>query len=116
MAVAEDPLSGGRIQPFSEGSQHHGDLLGGGFQTVQRGMEPGSERGTAGLAAQCLDALGMAMLAIANESMDVSVCDAEVQALMVRTGEAICVHPLRCSSAAFDLAPGAHRWRRRLHF
>ena len=115
LPVAEDPLSGGRIQPFSEGSQHHGDLLRGSFQAVQRGMAPGSERGTASLAAQCLDALGMAMLAIPNESMNVSVCDAEVWTLVVRTGEANCVYPLGCSPAAFDLAPGAHRWRRRLH-
>src|SRR5260370_5529792 len=109
MAVAEAPLRGGRIQPFSEGSQHHSDLLGGGFQTIQRGMAPGSERGMAGLAAHCLDALGMAILAIANESMDVSVCDAEGRAMGVRTGEVICGHPLLCSSAAFGIAPGAHR-------
>src|SRR6266700_1374306 len=83
MAVAEDALSGGKIQPFSECSQHQGDLLGGGFQTVHRGMASGSERGTAGLAAQCLDALGMAMLAIANESMNVSICHAEVWALVL---------------------------------
>src|SRR5260370_252077 len=108
MEVAEDPPSFGRIQPFSEGSQHHGDLLGGGFQTVQRGMPPGSERGTEGLAAHCLDELGLAMLAIARESMDVGVCDAEVRALVVRPGEALCVPPLRCPSAAFDLEPAPH--------
>jgi len=73
-------------------------------------MAPGSERSTAGLAAECLDALGMAMRAIPNESVNVSIGDAEIWASVVRAGEAICVYPLRCSSATFDLAPGAHRW------
>src|SRR5579859_7849559 len=47
--------------------------------------------------------------------MHVSICDAEVQTLSVWTGEAICVHPLRCSPAAFDLTPGAYRRRRWFH-
>jgi len=41
--------------------------------------------------------------------VDVSVCDPEVRALVIGTGIALSVHPLRCSPSAFDLAPGAHR-------
>jgi len=66
------------------------------------------------LTAKRLDPLGMAMLAIPNQSVDVSICDAGVRALSVGTGKALCVHPLRCSPAAFHLMPGAYRRRRRL--
>jgi hypothetical protein len=60
----------------------------------------------AGLTAKGLDPLVTAMLAIANESMDVSIGDPEVGALSVGTGVALCVDLLRCSPAAFHLAPG----------
>ena len=36
MSVAEDSLSGGRIQPFGERRQHHCDLVGGGFSDDTR--------------------------------------------------------------------------------
>ncbi len=49
----------------------------------------------------------MPVLAIPDESMDVSVCDPEVQTLLVGTGEALRIHPLWCSPAAFHLTPGA---------
>ncbi len=57
----------------------------------------------------------MTMGAIPNQGMNVSICDARVGALSIRTGEALCIHPFRCSAPAFDLTPGAHRERRRLH-
>jgi hypothetical protein len=66
MTVAEDPPSGGRIQSFGKRSQHHGDLPRRSFQTVQRGVAPGSERGAAGLTAKRLDPLSLAMCAISN--------------------------------------------------
>ena len=47
----------------------------------------------AGLTAEGLDALGTAMLAIPDESMDVSICDTKVGTLTVRTGIAFCVYP-----------------------
>jgi len=47
--------------------------------------------------------------------MHVSVCDAGVEALSVRTGEALCVYPLGCSPTAFHLTPRAYSRRRRLH-
>ena len=71
-----------------------------------------SERGVAGLTAKGLDALGLAMLAIPDQRVDVSIGDAEVRALLVGTGEACGVHAFGGSPAAFDLAPGAHRQRR----
>ena len=94
------------------GSQNHQKL----GRAMMRVIHTSScESGVAGLAAKRLDALSMAMLAITYQSVDVSICDPGVRTLTVRTGEALCVYPLRCSPAAFDLAPGADRWRRRLH-
>jgi hypothetical protein len=115
LPVAEDTFSGGRIQPFGKGSQHHCDLVGRGFQTIQGGVATSSERGAAGLTAKRLDALSMAMCTISNQGVNVSIGDSRVRTLSVRTGEALCVHPLRCSPAAFHLTPGAHRRRRWLH-
>ncbi len=77
-------------------------------------MTPGSESSTASLAAKGLDVLSMAMGAIPNQGVDVSVYNPEVWTLVVRTGEAICVYPLGSPPAAFDLALGADRWRHRL--
>jgi hypothetical protein len=74
-----------------------------GFQTVQGSVASSRESGAAGLTAKGLDPLGMAMRAIPHQSMHVSVSDAGVEAFSVRTGEALCVHPLRGSPAAFDL-------------
>jgi hypothetical protein len=48
----------------------------------------------------------MAMRAIADERVDVSISHAEVRALLVGTGEALGVDPLGCSPAAFHLTPG----------
>jgi hypothetical protein len=115
LTVAEDTLGSGWVQPFGKGSQHDCDLLGRGFQTIQRGVASGSERGAAGRTSKRLDVLGMTMLAISHQSMDGSVCDPEVRALLVGTSEARGVYSLGCSPAAFDLAPGAHRCRCRSH-
>ena len=62
-----------------------------------------------------LDALGLAMLAIADESVELSIGDPEVRALRVRTSEAVRGYALGCSPPAFHLAPGAHRCRSRSH-
>jgi hypothetical protein len=63
----------------------------------------------AGLTAKRLDALGLAMLTIPDQSMNVCVSDAKVGTLSVETGEALGVHSLGCSPSAFDLAPGSNR-------
>ena len=111
MAVAEDPLSGRRVQPFNESRQHHCDLVRRSFQTVQRGVVPSTERGVASLTAKGLDPFSKTMLAISNQGMNVSVCDAEVRALVIGTGLALGVHSLECSPPAFHLTPGGHSWR-----
>jgi len=51
------------------------------------------------------------MLAIPNQRVDISIGDPVVRALLVGTSEALGVDPLGGSSAAFHLAPGAHRCR-----
>jgi hypothetical protein len=114
-SVAEDTFCGGRIQPFGERRQHHCDLLGGGFQAVQGGVASSTASHVTGLATECLDLLNATMYAISNQGVDVSVCDAEVRALVVGTGEALSVYPFGSTPSAFDLAPGAHRKRRRFH-
>jgi hypothetical protein len=63
-----DPWGLGRVQPFSQSRQHHGDLVRRGFQTGQGSGTPGSERGTAGRTSKGLDPLGMAMRTIAKKT------------------------------------------------
>jgi len=111
LSVAEDAFSRGRVQPFGQRRQHHGDLVGGRFQPVQGRVMSSAEGGAARLTAKGLDALGSPMLAIADERMPVGVSVAEVCALPVGTGEAFGGYTLRSSPAAFHLAPGAHRSR-----
>jgi len=54
----------------------------------------------------------MAMRAISDEGMDLSIGDAEVRTLLIGAGEALGVHALGSSPPAFHLAPRAHRsWR-----
>jgi len=112
LTAAEDTLCSGRVQSFGQRSEHYGDLVRGSFQTVQWGVEPGSERRMTGRASKGLDPFGLAMLAIADESVDGSVYNPAVVALPVRTGETLCVYAFGGSPSAFDLAPGAHRQRR----
>jgi hypothetical protein len=83
--------------------------MGRGFQTIQRRVAPGTERSVAGRASKRLDAFAMAVLAIANQRMDLGTGDPAIRALLVGTGKALGVHALGCDSAAFDLAPGAYR-------
>jgi hypothetical protein len=107
LTVAEDPFGSGSIQPTGSRREHHGNLLGGGFQTVEGGVAPGSESRVTGRASKGLDLLDLTMPAIANQRMDVSISDPEVRALPVGTSEAFGVYPLGCSPAAFHLTPGA---------
>jgi len=111
LSVAEDTLGSRKIQPFGQRREHHCDLVRRGFQTVQGRVASSTERGAAGLAAKGLDLLGMPMLAISHQSVDVSVCDPGVRALPVRTGETLSVYAFGGSPPAFDLAPGAYRQR-----
>jgi len=100
---AEDPFSCGSVQSFGQRREHHGDLAGRGFQTVQWRVAPGSERGAARLAAKRLDPLSLAMLAIPNEGVDVCLGDAVVRALLIGTGVAFSDHALGGSPPAFHL-------------
>ena len=70
LTVAEDPFGSRRVQPFGQRREHHGDLVGRGFQTVQGSVASGTERGAASLTAKGLDPLGTAMLAISNQRVD----------------------------------------------
>jgi hypothetical protein len=101
LSKAKDPFGGGGIQSFGQRSEHYCDLMRRGFQAIQGCVASSTERGVAGLTAKGLDALGLAMFAIPNQGVDVSVCDPGVQALWVGTSEAVGVH----------LTPGPH-WRR----
>jgi hypothetical protein len=106
LSKAEDPLRGGRIQPFGQRREHYGDLVGGSFQTVQRSVVPGAERDVASLAAKGLDAFGLAMLAIPNECMNVSIGDPAVPALRVGTSEACGVDPFGAPRRLFTSDQG----------
>ena len=76
----------------------------GGFQTIQRGV--------VGLTTKRLDPLDMAMLAITDQGMDLSIGDPEVRALLVGTSEPLVVDAFGGSPSAFHLRPGTHRYRR----
>ena len=115
LTIAEDAFSRGSVQPFGECRQHLGDLLGGGFQMVQRSIASSTERGVAGLTTERLDRLSTTMFAISDQRVDVSFGDPEVRAWSVGTSEAFGGYPLGGSPPAFDLAPGAHRRRSRSH-
>jgi hypothetical protein len=67
LTVAEDPPGFGRIQPFCHRNEHHSDLPGRGFQTVQGRVASRTERGAAGLTPKRLDPFGLAMLAISEK-------------------------------------------------
>src|SRR5260221_1993301 len=114
LPAAEDSFGRRWVQPFGQRREHHGDLVRGGFQPIQGGVTSSAERGAASLTTERLDPLRLTMLAIANERMNVSVGDPEVRALLIGTGVAFGVDLFGCCPAAFDLAPGTHRPRRRL--
>jgi hypothetical protein len=113
LSKAENPLGSRRVQPFGQCSEHQGDLVRGGFQTVQGGVMSSTKGGAAGLTTIRLNPLAMAMLAIANQGMNGNLCDPEVQTLLIRTGKAFGVYPFGGSSSAFHLTPGTYR--RRIH-
>jgi hypothetical protein len=93
LPLAEDPLSGGRIQSFGQRSQHYGDLVGGGFQTIQGSVASSTECVVTGRTSKGLDALGMPMLAISNEGVNMSIGVPVVGALLIGTGIASGVDP-----------------------
>ncbi len=70
--------------------------------------ELGREYHITGLAAKGLDTLGLAMLAIVDESVDVCIADPGVLALLVGASEAFEVYALGCSSAPFHLKQCKH--------
>jgi len=106
---AEDPRGRRRIQPFRKRREDHGDLLGRGFQPVQRGVESSTEGGATRLTTERLDALETAMLAIPDERVNLRIGVCEVGALRVGTGVTLGIDAFGSTSPAFDLAPGAYR-------
>ena len=54
LTVAENPFSRRRVQSFGQRGEHHGDVMGRGFQMVQGGVTPGSERRVTGLTPMCV--------------------------------------------------------------
>ncbi len=75
-------------------------------------MAAGGEGGPAGLAAQGLDALALAMRAIADERVNRGVRDAVVRAGAVWTSEAVGRDTFGCASPALEFTPGTRRRER----
>ncbi|TMD44115.1 MAG: hypothetical protein E6I90_10015 [Chloroflexi bacterium] len=111
LSKAKDPLCGGKVEPFGQSREHHGDLLRGRFQAIQGGVASSAQRGAARLTAKGLDLLGTAMLAIADQRVDLGIGDAKVPALRVGTGVALRVDAFGSPSATFHFTPGTHRCR-----
>jgi len=82
VSKAEDPRSRRRVQPFGQRREHHGDLVRGGFQTVQGRVASSAERGAARRTSKRLDRFSAAMLAIADQGVDVSFSVPEVRATL----------------------------------
>jgi hypothetical protein len=80
--------------PSESRRQHDSDLVRGGFQAVEGGSAPGTERRARGLRAKGLNLLGLAMLPIPDECVDVGIADAEGRARRVGTGVAFSIHAL----------------------
>ena len=72
-------------------------------------MASSREGHVASLTAKGLDALSLAMRAIADQGVDLSISDPEVRTLLIGAGVALGVHALWCSPAAFHLAKGGVR-------
>ena len=102
LSRAEDPCGRGWVQPFGQRREHHSDLVGGGFQAIQGGVESSTERGAARLTPERLNPLGLAMLAISDEGMEGSVGVAKIAARSVGTGEARGVHASGALPADFS--------------
>ena len=111
LSKAKDPLCGGKVEPFGQSREHHGDLLRGRFQAIQGGVASSAQRGAARLTAKGLDLLGTAMLAIADQRVEVSLGDAKVPALRVGTGVALRVDAFGSPSPTFHFTPWTHRCR-----
>ena len=115
LSKAEDPLGRGWVEPFGQRREHPCDLLRRSFQTVQRCVASSAERDAARRTSEGLDALGLAMVAVSHQSMDGSVCDPEVGALLVGTSEACGVYSLGCSRRLFTSLHGRDFRRGRVH-
>ena len=80
LTVPEDPLGGGWVEPFGQRSEHHRDMTGRSFQSVQGRVTSSAERGAARLTAKGLDVFGLSMLAIPNQRVELIVGVAKVEA------------------------------------
>jgi hypothetical protein len=110
VSKAEHPPCSRKIQSFGQSREHHRDRAREGVFSRYKGVSRRArERGAARLTAKGLDALGMAMFAIAHQRVTMRVRVAEVRALPVRTGEALGGDALRSSPPAFDLGPRTYR-------
>jgi len=65
-------------------------------------VTPRTERGTASRTSEGLDPLGLAMFAISDQRMDVSIGDPEVRTLSVGTSEAFGGYPSGVLPAGFS--------------
>ena len=109
LTLAEDAFSRGRVQPFGQRREDQSNLMGRGFQAIQGRVASSTEGGAARLTPKRLNPLGLAMLAIPDEGVELSVDVPEVGALPVGTGEAFGIYPFGGSPPAFDLAPRTQR-------
>jgi hypothetical protein len=85
LSKVEDAFGRRRIQSFGQRREHLGDPAREGVFSRYNGvLRRARERGTAGLTPKRLDPLTLAMLAVADQSVDASVSVPEVLTLRVR--------------------------------
>src|SRR5258708_14209389 len=78
LSKAEDPLGGGRIEPFGQSREHHGDLVRGGFQAIQGGVASGTACAVARLATKRLGPVSPPTLAAPHKRQEMNVREAKV--------------------------------------
>ncbi len=105
LAVPEHSDGCGDREAFSHRTEDFCDPGGCGFEAIEGRVPTGGEGGLAGLTAEGLDALVVAVRAIADQGVHIRVGDAEIIAGGVRAGEAIGGDAFRGTTPALDLAP-----------
>ncbi len=111
LAMPEHAHGCSEREPFGQYTQDFCDSCGWRLEAIEGRITAGGEGRAAGLAAKGLDALALAMRAVADKGVALCIIDAAVEAGWVGTGEAVGGDTFRRAAPALQVAPRAHGWR-----
>lgn len=111
--MSEDPHGGAHTQAFGQGAEHFPNATSRGLEPIQDRPVPDAELRVAGLDLEIPNIFLATVAAVANESVDLVIGDALVQAVGVGTGIPSGRDPLLAERAtrAFDLRIRLERGR-----